>query len=78
MIIDMPAIHMPAAVGGPEIVEQVRSNRRSRERREARRARMVAPAFVVGMILLMDDGTQCRVVSVEPNGIDGTCVPVTE
>lgn len=62
-------LHFPPAVTIPDVVEVKRKRRGSR-------GRSLGTALVVGMILWGDDGQPCQVVSVNPDGVTGYCVPV--
>lgn len=66
MIYDIPTMEPPAIVQGEPI-------RRKRRGRDARRGFPVGPAIAIGMIFLMDDGTPCQIVQVEPYPI---CLPL--
>lgn len=69
MIYDLPTFDPPALLAG----EQVEPIKRKRRGTNARRSRSIAPALVIGMVFLMDDGTLCRVVQVEPEPL---CLPL--
>jgi len=59
----------------PPIIE---ARRRSRDRdRSSRRPRSRTPAYVVGAIVILDDGTRCRIELIDQHGT-AWCYPLQE
>lgn len=70
MIYDLPSFNPPALLEG----EQAEPIKRKRGRnRHKQTDRQYETALMIGMIFLMDDGTLCRVVQVEPELL---CYPI--
>lgn len=64
-------IHIVPTLSAPEQVEPIRKRRGNRKR-----PRVYSPAFIIGAIILLDDGSQCQIVSVNQTG--AYCIPLTE